>query len=50
MSSGNPRHAQAALDRQIEIGAIDTDKEVRRHALLLRDEPPADTQQFRQSF
>ena len=50
MSSGNPRRAQAALYRQIEIGAIDADKEVWRHTLLLRDEPPANTQQFRQPF
>ena len=48
MSSGDPRRAQAALDRQIEIGAVDTDKELRRHPLLLRNETPADAEQFRQ--
>ena len=50
MSSGDPRRAQAALDRQIEIGAVDADKELRRHPLLLRNETPADAQQFRQPF
>tara|TARA_B100000900_G_scaffold346948_1_gene311916 strand:- start:60 stop:224 length:165 start_codon:yes stop_codon:yes gene_type:complete len=50
MSSGDPRRAQAALDRQIEIGAVDADKELRRHSLLLRNETPADAQQFWQTF
>ena len=50
MSSGDTRAAQAALDRQIEIWAVDADKELRRHPLLLRNETPADAQQFRQPF
>ena len=50
MSSGDARRAQAALDGQIEIGAVDADKEIRRHPLLLRDEAPADAQQFGQPF
>ena len=50
MGGGNPGCAQAALDWQIEIGAVDADKELRRHPLLLRNETPADAQQFWQPF
>ena len=50
MSGGDPNRTQAALDRQIEIGAVDADKQIRRYLLLLRDEAASDAQQFGQPF
>ena len=50
MGSGDPQSTQAALDRQIEIGAVDADKQIRRYLLLLRDKAASDAQQFGQPF
>ena len=50
MSGGYPSRTQAALDRQIEIGAVDADKQIRRYLRLLRDELASDAQQFGQPF